>query len=233
MLVLAVDTSSVVATCAILEENRLISERILSNQMTHSQTLMPMIDEMIKESGFELKDIDYFAVVTGPGSFTGLRIGVATVKALAHAMNKPIINVPAMEGLAYNLSTAEGIVVPMMDARRDRVFTGIYKWEKGKLHIIMDQDVIEIEDLIEKLKDYNQIWLCGDASVKFKERFETALKDRVNFVKTSLNMPKASSIGDAAFDRIELGITESYLEVVPNYLRKSQAEREYDERNSN
>lgn len=233
MLVLAVDTSSVVATCAILEKDRLVAERVLNNKMTHSQTLMPMIEEMMLESQIELNQIDYFAVVTGPGSFTGLRIGVATVKALAHGVQKPVIGVPSMEALAYNLYCAEGIIVPMMDARRDRVFTGIYKWENGELHTIMDQDVLEIDILIEKLKEYDKIWLCGDASIKFKDRFVESLNGRLKFASVSSNMPRASVVGVAAFKRIEENKIQNYLELVPDYLRKSQAEREYDERNNN
>lgn len=233
MLVLAVDTSSVVATCAILEKDRLVAERVLNNKMTHSQTLMPMIEEMMLESQIELNQIDYFAVVTGPGSFTGLRIGVATVKALAHGVQKPVIGVPSMEALAYNLYCAEGIIVPMMDARRDRVFTGIYKWENGELHTIMDQDVLEIDILIEKLKEYDKIWLCGDGSIKFKDRFVENLNGKLKFANVACNMPRASVVGEAAFKRIEENKIQNYLELVPDYLRKSQAEREYDERNNN
>lgn len=233
MLVLAIDTSSVVATCALWEEGRLINERVSNSKMTHSQTLMPMIESMMKESELEIESVDYFAVVTGPGSFTGLRIGVATAKALAHVLQKPVVGVPAMEALAYNLPYVEGIIVPMMDARRDRVFTAIYRWNGEKLEVVMDQDVIQIEDLIEKLKSESKIYFCGDGSIKFRDRFENGIDGKTIFSKASVNMPRASSVAEAAADRIAEGNIQTHLELVPNYLRKSQAEREYDEKHGN
>ncbi|MCT4661361.1 MAG: tRNA (adenosine(37)-N6)-threonylcarbamoyltransferase complex dimerization subunit type 1 TsaB [Tissierellales bacterium] len=233
MLVLAIDTSSVVATCALWEEGRLVNERVSNSKMTHSQTLMPMIEEMMRESELEIESVDYFAVVTGPGSFTGLRIGVATAKALAHALGKSVVGIPAMEALAYNLPYVDGIIVPIMDARRDRVFTAIYRWENNKLEIVMDQDVMQIDDLIERLKSEDIVYFCGDGSIKFRDRFESGIDGKAVFARAYVNMPKASSVAEVAADRIKEGKIQTHLELVPNYLRKSQAEREYDEKHGN
>ena len=132
MKVLAIDTSSVVATCAVLEDKKVLGEYSLNQDMTHSERLVPMIKEVMDSLKFKIKDIDLFASAIGPGSFTGLRIGVSTINSFAHVVDKPVIGVSTLEALAFNLPNNE-IVVPMIDARRNRVYTGIYKWKNGKL----------------------------------------------------------------------------------------------------
>ena len=129
MKILAIDTSSAVASAAILEDGKLIAEYILNNKKTHSQKIMPMIDEIIKDSDLTINDIDVFAAAYGPGSFTGLRIGVATAKALAHAVNKPLVEVSTLEGIAYNAVYSDLLLCPIMDARRNQVYNAVYKSE--------------------------------------------------------------------------------------------------------
>jgi tRNA threonylcarbamoyladenosine biosynthesis protein TsaB len=136
MRILAVDTSSNVASAAIVDDNKLVCECVLNNKLTHSQTLMPMIDEVFKKSELAPQDIDMFAVSSGPGSFTGLRIGVTTIKGLAHATDKPVCGVNTLEALAYNLPFCPYIIAPIMDARREQVYNAFYKWEDSKLKTI-------------------------------------------------------------------------------------------------
>ena len=131
MRVLAIDTSSNVATVAVMEDELLLGEYILNHKKTHSQKIMTMIEQILSELELNVQDIDIFAAAIGPGSFTGLRIGVATVKALAHATGKPVVSVGTLEALAYNVPYAEHIIVPIMDARRDNVFTASYIWDEG------------------------------------------------------------------------------------------------------
>ena len=131
MRVLAIDTSSNVATVAVMEDELLLGEYILNHKKTHSQKIMTMIEQILSELELTVRDIDIFAAAIGPGSFTGLRIGVATVKALAHATGKPVVSVGTLEALAYNVPYAEHIIVPIMDARRDNVFTASYIWDEG------------------------------------------------------------------------------------------------------
>ncbi|QIB27470.1 tRNA (adenosine(37)-N6)-threonylcarbamoyltransferase complex dimerization subunit type 1 TsaB [Caloranaerobacter azorensis] len=231
MKVLAVDTSSIVATCAILDEDRLISEYILNNKRTHSQKIMPIIKEILESSELKPEDIDVFAVSIGPGSFTGLRIGVATIKSLAHALGKSVIGIPTLDALAFNLPYSEGIIVPMMDARRDRVFTGIYKWENGSLCVIQKPDVMELDELMNILKERDEsIIVNGDGTLVYRQKIIEALGDRVFFAPKSANMARASSVAELALSRAKEGKFENFFDLVPDYLRKSQAQREYEEK---
>ncbi|MGF7059820.1 tRNA (adenosine(37)-N6)-threonylcarbamoyltransferase complex dimerization subunit type 1 TsaB [Brassicibacter mesophilus] len=233
MKVLAIDTSSIVATCAILDDDKLLAEYILNQKMTHSQTIMPMIKEMLDSCNLKPEDIDVYAAAQGPGSFTGLRIGIATIKGLAHATNKSVIGVPTLDALAFNLPFSEGIVVPIMDARRDRVFTGIYKWSSGGLCMLMEQSVLEVDELIQILKERSEnIVFNGDGTLVYKDRLIKELGDRAIFAPKSTNMARAASVAELAMAKATEGNTDDLFDLAPNYLRESQAQREYNNRNS-
>jgi len=148
MKILAVDTSATVASVAITDGERLAAEMILNHKKTHSETLMPMIDTLFQSSEMKISDIDLFAVSNGPGSFTGLRIGVAAVKALAHACNKPVVGVSTLEAMAYNLPYADGLIAPIMDARRNQVYTALYKYENSHMTEIMPPCAMDICELV-------------------------------------------------------------------------------------
>ena len=158
MRILALDSSGLVASVAIVEKDQkdeqLIAEYTVNYKKTHSQTLLPMLDEVAKMTELDMSTIDAIAVAGGPGSFTGLRIGSATAKGLGLALKKPLIHIPTLEGLAYNLCGTNAIVCPIMDARRRQVYTGIYRFEGEKLIVLEDQMAIGIEELGEKLKAY-------------------------------------------------------------------------------
>ncbi|SCG81967.1 peptidase M22 glycoprotease [Proteiniborus sp. DW1] len=233
MKVLAIDTSSVSATCAIIDDDRLLVEYTLNHKLTHSQKIMPMIKEVLSSLSLKPEDIDIFAVAKGPGSFTGLRIGVATVNGLAQSVNKKVIGVPTLDALAFNLPYCEGIVVPIMDARRDRVFTGIYKWTNGNLHIIKEQAALEVKELIDILKERpEKIVLVGDGTLVYRDVFSEALGEKAIFAPRSANMARASSVAELAMAKALQGKVESYFELVPDYLRESQAQREYNEKHN-
>ena len=156
MRILGIESSSLVASTAIYEDGITMAEYTVDFKMTHSQTLLPMIDEMVKLVGIDLNTIDAIAVSGGPGSFTGLRIGSATAKGLGLALNKPLIHVPTLDATAYNLFGASGLICPIMDARRNQVYTGIYRFEK-KFETVMDQDAMDMGELIENPVDHPMI----------------------------------------------------------------------------
>ena len=153
MRILALDSSGLVATVAIVEDEQTVAEYTVNYKKTHSQTLLPMLDEIVKMTEYDLNTIDAIAVAGGPGSFTGLRIGSATAKGLGLALDKPLIHVPTVDGMAYNLFGCKGLICPMMDARRNQVYTGIYRFEK-QFEIVEEQMAISVEELIEKLNQY-------------------------------------------------------------------------------
>lgn len=232
MKILAIDTSTTCATCAIIEDGNLISEYTIDNRKTHSQKIMPMIKEVFDNQDIKIEDIDVFAASIGPGSFTGLRIGIATIKSFAQVFNKPVIGVPTIEALAYNLAGFNGIIVPMLDARRERVYTGIYKWQNDKIITLKEQDVLNIDELIDILSEYNEsIIFNGDAIKLFKDRIADKLEN-VIFAPNHLCMPKGSSVGYLAYLKSKKNVFLNHFNLVPEYLRKSQAEREYEEKNS-
>ncbi|MFA5523961.1 MAG: tRNA (adenosine(37)-N6)-threonylcarbamoyltransferase complex dimerization subunit type 1 TsaB [Tissierellales bacterium] len=233
MKVLAIDTSSMSATCAIIDDDKLLVEYTLNHKLTHSQKIMPIIKEALQSCNLKPEDIDVFAVAKGPGSFTGLRIGVATVNGLAQSVSKRVVGVSTLDALAFNLPYCEGLIVPIMDARRDRVFTGIYKWVNGNLHIIKEQKALEVKELIETLIERpEKIVFVGDGTLVYKDTLFDALGEKCLFAPRSANMARASSVAELAMVKANEGQTESFFELAPDYLRESQAQREYNEKHS-
>lgn len=239
MRILALDSSGLVAGVAVLEsENekkdaQTIAEYTVNYKKTHSQTLLPMLDEIVKMTELDLDTIDAIAIASGPGSFTGLRIGSATAKGLGLALKKPLVEVPTLEGLAYNLCGTEGLICPIMDARRGQVYTGIYSCADNELTVVEQQMAVPIEELAEKLKKYNQkVTFLGDGVPVFKERLENELLAgmKIQFAPAHMNRQRAAAVGALGMSYYKEGRTVTAMEHRPDYLRVSQAERERAER---
>lgn len=227
MKILAVDSSGLVASVAVLEDDNLIAEYTVNYKKTHSQTLLPMLDEIIRMTDTDLESIDAIAVAKGPGSFTGLRIGSATVKGLGFALKKPIIGIPTVEGLAMNLYGTDALICPLMDARRNQVYTGIYRFQKGKLEVVKDQVAVGIEDIIEALNVIEkEVVFLGDGVPVYKEIIERNITVPYMFAPAHVNKQRAAAVGVRAFDYWMNGIYSNADEFEPEYLRLSQAERE-------
>ncbi|WP_105616623.1 tRNA (adenosine(37)-N6)-threonylcarbamoyltransferase complex dimerization subunit type 1 TsaB [Vallitalea okinawensis] len=230
MKILGVDTSSNVASVAYIEDDLLISEFTLNYKLTHSQTLMPMLDDVCQSCHLKLEEVDAIAVASGPGSFTGLRIGAATVKGLAYGLNKPIIPVPTLDGLAYNIHYTEYLICPIMDARRSQVYSAIYHWEDEQLVRDTDYLNITIDELIENLKEKeSNIIFVGDGIPVFRDQLKEELEG-VFFADAHLNRQRASTIASLGRRYYAEGRVENHMDHAPMYIRKSQAEREYEER---
>lgn len=230
MKILALDTSTLMTTCAVLDEEKILGEYSLNGDMSHSEKLVPMIKEVLDSIHLKIEDIDLYGVSTGPGSFTGLRIGVTTVKSFAHLFQKPLVGISTLEGLAYNLPYNE-IVVPMIDARRNRVYTGIYTWKEGRLTTLMEPMAIDIDELIDYLyENYNEIVVNGNGATLYKEKIKERLKDSASFSTINQNSCRASSIGELALLKYKAGYKDDYFDLVPEYIRESQAQRELKEK---
>lgn len=227
MKILGIDSSGLVASAAMVSDDTLVAEFTINNKQTHSQTLLPMIDQVVTMSGISLEEIDGIAVAAGPGSFTGLRIGSSTAKGLGLALKKPIISVPTLEGLAYRMAMTDGIICPLMDARRNQVYTGIYKMKDDILHCVCNQkavDIQEIIDIINKLED--KVVFLGDGVPVHHEILSKAITVPYQFAPAHLNRQSAGSIAALGAVYYKLGKTENAKEHKPIYLRQSQAERE-------
>ena len=233
MRILALDSSGLVATVAIVEDEQTVAEYTVNYKKTHSQTLLPMLDEIVKMTEFDLSTIDAIAVAGGPGSFTGLRIGSATAKGLGLALNKPLIHVPTVDGMAYNLFGCGGLICPMMDARRNQVYTGIYRFEQ-EFEIVEEQMAIAVQELIEKLNAYGEkVTFLGDGVPVYAKQLEEGLKVPYSFAPAHVNRQSAAAVGTLGMRYFAEDKTETAREHQPDYLRVSQAERERAEKNAN
>lgn len=227
MKILAVDSSGLVASVAILEDYNLIAEYTLNYKKTHSQTLLPMVDEIVKMTETDINTIDAIAVAKGPGSFTGLRIGTATVKGLGLALGKPIIGIPTVEGLAMNLYNTKGLICPLMDARRNQVYTGIYRFQNNQLLIVKDQVAVGIEEIIDALNIIGEeVIFLGDGVPVYEEIIEKRAMVPCSFAPAHVNRQRAGAIAVRAVSYLEKGEFVDASVFVPEYLRLSQAERE-------
>ncbi len=231
MRILALDSSGLVASVAIVEEEQTVAEYTVNYKKTHSQTLLPMLDEIVKMTDMDLQTIDAIAVAGGPGSFTGLRIGSATAKGLGLALNKPLIHIPTLEGMAYNLCGSSTIICPIMDARRKQVYTGIYRFVEGKLEVVEEQMAIAVEELIQKLNEMGEeVTFLGDGVPVYADCLREGLSVPFTFAPANMNRQRASSVGLLGIEYFKQGKTETAREHQPDYLRVSQAERERNER---
>jgi len=226
MQILALDSSGLVASVAIVDEEQTLAEYTINYKMTHSQTLLPMLDEVTKIMGFDLRSIDAIAISGGPGSFTGLRIGSATAKGLGMALEKPLIHIPTLDGLAYNLLGKSGLICPIMDARRNQVYTGIY-YCQDELEIVEKQMAIEIEVLISMLNERQEpVTFLGDGVPAYRIIIEEKLKVPFAFAPLHMNRQRAAAVGALGIRYYKEGKTEEAKDHKPDYLRLSQAERE-------
>lgn len=240
MLIIGIESSALVASVAVVRDSVLVAEYTVCNTKTHSQTLMPMLDEVVKSSGIELDEVDAIAISRGPGSFTGLRIGSATAKGLGLALNKPLVEVPTLDALAYNLAgCGDAVIVPIMDARRQEVYSGIYeeilsgagdtanKTTKYPLNIIEEECAGPLTDVLDRVNALGRrAVFLGDGVPVYKDVINEKLKVPYSFAPDHLLRQKASSVAMLGSVMFEEGRTVSAGEHAPTYLRVSQAERE-------
>ncbi len=223
MIFLGIDSSNTAATVAIAKEDKVIVEITVDNKLTHSIKLMPIVERALEEAEVKASDIDVFAVSTGPGSFTGLRIGVATAKALAYAVDKKIVGVSSLKVLANNLNYFDGIVVPILDARNKRVFGAMYSGGEA----LVEDAAFELEELLEIADGYSEkLIFVGNGVNEYRDLIVSRLGDRAKFASIKDNYSRASSVCEVAMDKAAKGEFDSVSDLAPSYLRDSQAERQ-------
>ncbi len=228
MKVLALDSSAKSASVAIVEDGFIIGEFFINTSLTHSQTLVPMIDDLLKNTKWSLDEMDAFAVSAGPGSFTGIRIGISVIKGMAMALDKPCFGVSTLEALAYNLIGNNTIVSSCMDARRDQVYNAIFKVNNKRIERLTPDRALSIDELGEDLKKYgSNIKIVGDGADLCYNRLNSILPD-LCVAPEILKYSKASSIALYALDNKNNSLSAS--ELLPQYLRLPQAQRELKKR---
>lgn len=230
MKVLGIDTSSMATSIEVIEDNKLICEYAVNTKKTHSQKLMPMIENMFLTSDLKINEIDMVAICIGPGSFTGLRIGMATAKAIAHVRNLPIVGVNSLEVLAGNMDLSDKKICSILDAQKTQVYTSKYKYEGKKLIQLEDVDVLDIQDVIKSIEESKEDYIVvGEAVYKY----ESLIKDieNIQIPSSALNVSRASSLCSIAIEKYKnnIDVYDCYT-INPLYIRKSQAEVQYDEK---
>lgn len=231
MKILGLDSSGLVAGVAVVEDGILLGEYTTDYKKTHSQTLLPMLDALKNMIELDLNTLDAIAVASGPGSFTGLRIGSATAKGLGFALKKPLVEVPTLEGLAWNLWGTDRIVCPLMDARRNQVYTAAYEFmpagEEFALKTVIPQNPSDIGDLLEKLNGLDRpVIFLGDGVPVYLELIKARIRVEYSIAPAGNNRQRAGSVAALGAVYYAQGKTVDAADHCPEYLRKSQAERE-------
>lgn len=223
MLICSVDSSATPASVCLFEDDKIIAEYYLNTGFTHSQTLMAMLESVLKISGKRADDIDLYAVNSGPGSFTGVRIGVSAVKGMAYAQDKPCVEVSTLESMAYNFLGSHTIVCACMDARRKQVYHGLFRVDGDRIERLCEDKAIAIEELLSGLPNGEEIILVGDGAELVSQSAEDPA---VKLAPPNLRYQRASSVALAAVETYNRGEVVSPAALMPRYLRLSQAERE-------
>lgn len=241
MKIIALDSSGLVASVALLEDTGVVGEYNIQYKKTHSQTLLPMLEELKKQVELELSTVDAIAIASGPGSFTGLRIGSATAKGLAYALQIPIIEIPTLQGLACNLYGTDKLVCPIMDARREQVYTGIYAFEKNEntgeighrepdhytMKAVLSDRPVSVAEISQHCNELDrEVIFLGDGVPVYGEKLKELMKVPYQLAPAHMNRQRAAAFGILAFDWYAEGRYVSAMEHAPEYLRLSQAERE-------
>lgn len=237
MKIIAMDSSGLVASVAVIEDDTLIGEYNVQYKKTHSQTLLPMLDELRKMVDLDLSTVDAVALAAGPGSFTGLRIGSATAKGLGFALDIPLIEIPTLDGLACNLYGSDKLICPIMDARRNQVYTGVYEFVAKEetpisyqLRVLIPQCAVPIEKIADKCNQLGrEVIFLGDGVPVFEKKLAELLKVPYGFAPAHMNRQRAAAFGFLALDYLKNGKVVKAEAHAPEYLRLSQAEREKQE----
>lgn len=230
MLILALDSSAAPASVALLEDGKILSEFYINTKQTHSQTLMPMVESVLKLTNKTLDDVTCMAVSAGPGSFTGVRIGVSCVKGLSMTRNIPCAGVSTLRAMAENARQLTGIVCAVMDARCGQVYNALFRAESGKLTRLCDDRALPIAELLEECKTFTEkIYLVGDGA---ELCYKTFAAIRAELLQPQLRFQRASGVAMAAQEMIENGQTVTPDALMPIYLRLPQAERELKAKNA-
>ena len=237
MKILGLDSSGLVASVAIVENDLLLAEYTTDYKTTHSQTLLPMLDELRNMIELDMNTVDAIAIASGPGSFTGLRIGSATAKGLGLALQKPLVEVPTLEGLAWNLWGTDRLVCPLMDARRNQVYTAAYEFvphgEDFEMRAVIPQNPMDIGEIAEKLNALGRkVIFLGDGVPVYLSVLRERLKVDYHIAPAGNNRQRAASIAALGAVYYAQGRMVDAASHQPEYLRKSQAEREQDEHNN-
>lgn len=228
MLILGIETATRTGGVAILSEQGVLAEYTLNIEVTHSERIMSTVDRVLSDSGTSLSAIDGFAVSIGPGSFTGLRIGVATVKGLAFTTGKPVAAVPSLKALAWNVPAAAHPVCPLFDARKKEVYAALYRHDAGALVTVMPESVLTLRELSGQLNE--RTVFTGEGALLFSDDIRSLFGDRALFAPLSAVVPSAASVAEIGLGMLRSGEATDPDALTPLYIRKPEAEVAWEKR---
>lgn len=224
MRILAIDTSNQTLTIAVCEEKKIIGQYTITVKRNHSLTLMPAITQLVKDVGLTPKDLDRIVVAQGPGSYTGLRIGVTTAKTLAYTLKKELVGVSSLKALAANCVNVKSTIIPLFDARRNNIYTGAYKYVENRLTTVIADQHIGIEEWLERLKEFDHLYFVGEDVEKFRSQIESTLPNAEICDFSQWQIPSSAALA-------ELGrLAEPEVDIhhfLPNYLKRVEAEENW------
>ncbi len=223
MKVLALETATLAGSIAVLDDiDGLIGEVRVNVKIAYAERLMPAVDWLLNASGISIGEIDVFALSIGPGSFTGLRIGLSTVKGFAFSENKPIVPVPTLDAFARTLPFSQHLICPMLDARKNQVYAGLYRWENNDCTKIMPETALKPDDLLGKINE--PVVFLGEGAKIYRDRILELFGQQAVFAPPAKMTPSATTVAELAVQKIKEGITADPVSLAPLYIRKSEAE---------
>ncbi|KPK02538.1 MAG: hypothetical protein AMK71_01965 [Nitrospira bacterium SG8_35_4] len=223
MKILALETATLAGSIAIADDRYgLVSEVRVNLKIAHAERLMPSIQWILDASRMSVDEIDAFAVSIGPGSFTGLRIGLSTAKGLSYAGKKPIVPVPTLDAFARTLPYCSYMICPMFDARKSQVYAALYRWEQHACRKVMDEIAVGLDTLLKQFDE--PVVFLGEGAKLCRQQISDTLGDLALFAPESRMSPSASAVAEIAFEKMEKGETADPVRLTPFYIRKSEAE---------
>lgn len=228
MKILAIDTSTMLGGIAIMDESLLIAESRLNVRSTHSERLVTEIEHCLKQSGIKISDIDLFAVATGPGSFTGLRIGLSTVKGFSYATGKPIVSVPTLEALAWNFPYSKYPVCTMLDARKKEVYAALFRWEEGENFIrLINETSAKPEEFARdalRITHDDKFIFAGEGAALYRDKIIEVMGEKAIFASPEKTVPSPANVAVLGLKKAKAGEFSEPISLTPMYIRKSEAE---------
>lgn len=230
MPILALDTATLVSSVALIKPDTMLAELTIQTKLTHSELLMPHVAQLLSAARIQKSSLKGIAVSIGPGSFTGLRIGLASAKAMAYALNVPIIGVPTLTALAYNCPLPEGYLAPLLDAQKGNVYTALYSWQDGEIREDQPAHVGTFDQVLEQLSSLDKpVVVMGEAAVMYQEKIKQA-GQKIVLAPPHLIMPRAASVGLLGYKMFNSGVTHEVMALEPVYIRRSEAEELWERR---
>ncbi len=229
MYVLGIDTSTMTGSVAIITEDRLIAEYTLNTRTTHAERLLTEVEHLLRSTALHIRDIDGIAVAAGPGSFTGLRIGVTTAKSIAYSIQKPIVSIPSLDALASHYLFSKLLICPILDARKKEVYTAFYRNAGARVQRLSEYSVIAPEKFLREITE--PVVFLGDAVPVYREQIEKMLGEYALFADAAHLLARAGLIAKLGCDRLTTGEYDDCFSLAPFYIRKSDAEIHWEKKN--